>query len=307
MPCPSRLLHHRLEWRLSNEWAGVSSPYPSYRQCRYRRSSYPNRLSNRGSCEACSISWNNSTYDDNILRYNRGSQPKLPQDITLMITANHSTNIGNSWVLLINEILELFSQTSFAGRVKICDPVAAGGKRAFPLAYDDILVPIWDNVRPKLLEILHGTNWMTMVPLRWEYAASTAKTTLLFTAETPGPYRWKSISTVLQRQLSQESRHDGIGVEVLSGNSLWEVFLVVVPQTHFLRLSVPDELFFPLGLNSMGVGVQCDQLSNSGTLGGYICLKDGQNNRRTFGLTCHHAIVWDGTGYLLPQRTLSRK
>lgn len=180
-----------------------------------------------------------------ITRYNRGSCPKIPEDHTLMIVADRSTNRDDSWVVVIKDIIKRLTKIYFSGRVEIFDPSAYYGRRAFPIAHDHELVNRWDSLRPRLLAALAGTDWAMMVPLLLGYNEADARPTLTITAENPQSDAWKDTMKLLHDELNNPLVEE-IDLELNDCSCLWGVYAGAAnaQSAHFGILpKIPNEVW----------------------------------------------------------------
>ncbi|WEW59249.1 hypothetical protein PRK78_004718 [Emydomyces testavorans] len=234
-----------------------------------------------------------------VIRHSRGSAPRLPEDITLLIYANQQTDRDDAWVIIIRQMIDIFTENSFGGRIEICDPIASSGKQVFTLGSQHELIPRWDSVRPRILQVLSGSDWNTMVPARLGYTDSLAATTLIITAKNPQSPGWNQRQKQLHNIFALEILSEEVQVEIRESKTLWGVYGGSNPGPT--PPPIPDEAFDTGRSNLMGVSISCENSSSSGTLGGFIKLSSSQTQSEISGLTCHHVLVNMTTGHPFTQ------
>ncbi|KAN0068674.1 hypothetical protein V8E54_013398 [Elaphomyces granulatus] len=193
---------------------------------------------------------------------------------------------------LLDDLVNVFQDLGFQGRIEMIDPRAVKGPKSFPPKFTSTQTSRWEDVLNNTIKSLDdlGVNWLQVAPANRGYWEEVSVPTVLIKAEI------SEQQNTFIKQLGRQLEDEDLALEIMTTDDTWGLFagLAAAPFDDNVRRS----LGWPFTRQYLDMGMSIGRSfhnSESSTLGGYLNVRE-QGQDHLVGLTCYHGIRKDDQG-----------
>ena len=200
-----------------------------------------------------------------------GLQPRI--QIGVSSTKDHS-----HWKEIIGLLSKELSKDTESAHIGV-DIESPNPNSMFVIMPDHPFVTTWSGLRDKVLSSLHGYEWRAVDVFLYGETSKTAEPTIFITMEERQSDEWSEIRRRIQQVV-------GVDVKVEKREGNVQALGSRINGTNSTG-SHPHQAYANPMHNGWGIGV--DSIS-TGTLGGFITLRDKRGETFVYGLTTYHVV-----------------